>query len=92
MYLADNLGCTLEELGDRMSSEEYSIRRHFYFRSPIGTRQTNVLLADFLEMYYAIHKRADVAGRTAHQWLYPVTRATAVAPSTFADIGGFVSG
>ena len=94
MYLSEILGCTLDELGDRMSSEEYTIRQYFYYNKPVGVRQLSVLVANLLEMFYSVHKRTDSAPRSTSSWLNPelLEVPEPKAPSTVKDLEGFIGG
>ncbi len=87
--MADALGCTLGELGDLMSAEEYALRVRLHDE---GRSLSNQLLASLLAMTFNIHRPQHSRHMTAADWL-PERKAaeTPNAPATFADAQSFLA-
>lgn len=88
--MANDLGCTLGELGDRISSEEYSLRLRFQD----GSRSlTNELIAQLLAMFYNVYRAKNQPARQATDWLpqTPVMYFEQNRPTTGADAFAFIA-
>lgn len=85
------MGCTLDELGECMSSEEYSLR--LYHREPFGQRTLLVLVAQLLAMTFNIHRGKDSQPMTVEDFLPSriVPTEAPPAPTGFADVAAFLS-
>jgi len=94
--MAESLGCTLDELGDRISSAEYSLR--LYYRDLYGRRTPTVLLAKLLALTFNLYRPEDRAPMTEDDLLprlvdelsRPAAPASAPA-ATGADLRAFLA-
>lgn len=87
--MADALGCTLDELGDLMSAEEYALRVRLHDE---GRALSNQLLASLLAMTFNIHRPQNSRHMTASDWLPQRAAPQAPsAPATFADAQSFIA-
>lgn len=91
LEIAQSLGCTLDELGDRISSEEYSIRT--FVRPPDGDRTVARLLAMLAAITFNIHRPKDAVPMKVDELLPPILRAEKPpeGPTRFDDVQAFLA-
>ena len=65
--MCQSLGCTLDELGDTLSSEEYALRLHYL--THWGSRPAMLMQAQLLALTFNINRSKDVEPMTVEDIL-----------------------
>jgi len=69
--LALALGCTVEELGERMSSSEFTEWAVFYAHDPWGEQRADWRTARLCELFYNAHRGRDAPALHVKDFMPP---------------------
>lgn len=91
LEIAQSLGCSLDEIGERITSAEYSLRT--FVRPPHGDRTVARLLAALVAITFNVNRPKDAAPMTEDELLPPILRAEKPpeGPTSFDDVQAFLA-
>lgn len=91
LEIAQSLGCSLDEIGDRITSAEYSLRT--FVRPPDGDRTVARLLAMLTSITFNTYRPKDAEPMKVDELLPPILRAEKPqeGPTSFDDVQAFLA-